>query len=226
MPPKAKGKRKYETTKPLSGLDIDALLGTQPKRAKISAENAIPEFMRALAVAEEVSEIQDAAQQMGDIVGQLIADSFGDSNYARATENLGVLRQGIVDLEEPGVYNDIIRDLKKKILSGELGGDRREMWWKIRTSRLGLIDQATSEVSNVTSEDANEVCLFFRDAHARCFIANMFAVPEIKMTGYIAGVCLRLSGSGISCRFQSNPSQPPIKPKPLSSFPRASNVYQ
>ncbi|GJC86472.1 ATP-dependent DNA helicase II subunit 2 [Colletotrichum liriopes] len=158
-PPKAKGKRKYESSKPLSGLDIDALLGTQPKRPKISAENAIPEFKRALAVAEEVDAIRDAARQMGDIVARLVADSFGDANYARAAENLSVLRSGLVDLEEPGVYNDIIKGLKAKMLSGELGGDRREMWWKIRTSRLGLIDQATSEVSDVTSEQANEVLL-------------------------------------------------------------------
>ncbi|KZL63322.1 ku70 ku80 n-terminal alpha beta domain-containing protein, partial [Colletotrichum incanum] len=156
VPPKAKGKRKYESSKPLSGLDIDALLGTQPKRPKISAENAIPEFKRALAVAEEVDAIRDAARQMGDIVARLVADSFGDANYARAAENLSVLRSGLVDLEEPGVYNETIKDLKGKMLSGELGGDRREMWWKIRTSRLGLIDQATSEVSDVTSEQADE----------------------------------------------------------------------
>ncbi|KAK1992921.1 Ku70/Ku80 N-terminal alpha/beta domain-containing protein [Colletotrichum falcatum] len=156
VPPKAKGKRKHEGSKPLSGLDVDALLGTQPKRPKISAENAIPEFKRALAVADEVDAIRDAARQMGDIVARLIADSFGDANYARAAENLGVLRGGLVDLEEPGLYNEIIKGLKVKMLSGELGGDRREMWWKVRTSGLGLIDQTTSEVSDVTSEQADE----------------------------------------------------------------------
>ncbi|KAL0931859.1 ku family dna [Colletotrichum truncatum] len=156
VPPKAKGKRNRETVKPLSGLDVDALLGAKPKRAKISFENAIPEFKRALTVAEEVSEIKDAATQMGAIVCSLITDSFGDANYARAVENLGVLRESLIDFEEPGIYNEFARDLKKKILSGELGGDRREMWWKIRTSRLGLIDQAASEVSNVTSEEADE----------------------------------------------------------------------
>ncbi|OBR14163.1 ATP-dependent DNA helicase II subunit 2 [Colletotrichum higginsianum IMI 349063] len=156
VPPKAKGKRKHEASKPLSGLDVDALLGTQPKRPKISVENAIPEFKRALAVADEVETIVDAATQMGDIVARLVADSFGDANYARALENLTVLRGGLVDLDEPAVYNDIVRGLKGKILSGELGGDRREMWWKIRMSRLGLVDQATSEVSDVTSEQADE----------------------------------------------------------------------
>lgn len=156
VPPKAKGKRNRETIKPLSGLDVDALLGTAPKRAKISPENAIPEFKQALNTAEDIAQIKDAAAQMGFIVRSLVTDSFGDANYARAAENLGVLREGLIDMEEPGIYNDFMRDLKKKMLSGELGGDRREMWWKIRTSRLGLIDQSASEVSKVTSDEADE----------------------------------------------------------------------
>ncbi|KAK1497378.1 Ku70/Ku80 N-terminal alpha/beta domain-containing protein [Colletotrichum cuscutae] len=160
VPPKAKGKRKFEAAKPLSGLDVDALLGTTSKsaskRPKITPENAIPDLKRALATAEDESEIRDAAKQMAAVVAQLVTDSFGDNNYARASENLSVLRRGLVELEEPGVYNDLIRDLKKKMLSGELGGDRREMWWRVRTSRLGLIDRGTSEVSNVKSEEADE----------------------------------------------------------------------
>ncbi|KXH66017.1 Ku70/Ku80 N-terminal alpha/beta domain-containing protein [Colletotrichum salicis] len=161
VPPKAKGKRKFEPSKPLSGLDVDALLGTTSKstpnkRPKITPENAIPDLKRALALAEDESEIRDAAKQMAAVVAQLVTDSFGDSQYARASENLSVLRRGLVELEEPGVYNDLIKDLKKKMLSGELGGDRREMWWRVRTSRLGLIDQGTSEVSNVKSEEADE----------------------------------------------------------------------
>ncbi|KAJ0321121.1 hypothetical protein COL5a_009451 [Colletotrichum fioriniae] len=160
VPPKAKGKRKFEAAKPLSGLDVDALLGTTSKsaskRPKITPENAIPDLKRALATAEDESEIRDAAKQMAAVVAQLVTDSFGDNNYARASENLSVLRRGLVELEEPGVYNDLIKDLKKKMLSGELGGDRREMWWRVRTSRLGLIDQGTSEVSNVKSEEADE----------------------------------------------------------------------
>ncbi|KAJ0342921.1 ATP-dependent DNA helicase II subunit 2 [Colletotrichum chrysophilum] len=156
VPPKAKGKRNRETIKPLSGLDVDALLGTAPKRAKISPENAIPEFKQALDTAEDIAQIKHAAAQMGSIVRSLVTDSFGYANYARAAENLGVLREGLIDMEEPGIYNDFMRDLKKKMLSGELGGDRREMWWKIRTSRLGLIDQSASEVSKVTSDEADE----------------------------------------------------------------------
>ncbi|KAF6820452.1 Ku family DNA-binding protein [Colletotrichum sojae] len=159
VPPKAKGKRGRETIKPLSGLDVDALLGAPPKRPKISSENAIPELKRALAAAEEPADVKDAAQQMGQIVRDLVSDSFGDANYARAAENMGALREGLVDLDEPGVYNEFVRDLKKRMLSGELGGDRREMWWRVRRLRLGLVDHTTSEVSDITAEEAAEVRL-------------------------------------------------------------------
>jgi ATP-dependent DNA helicase 2 subunit 2 len=158
VPPKAKGKRQRETIKPISGLDVDALLGGNKSAVKITKENAIPGFRRAISVSEEVSEIEDAAKQMGEIVRELISDSFGDSLYARATEDMGVMREELINMEEPGYYNAFVRDLKKRLLSGELGGDRREMWWQIRVSRLGLIDKAQSEVSRITKEEADEVC--------------------------------------------------------------------
>ena len=45
-------------------------------------------------------------------------------------------------------------------LSGELGGDRRELWWQMKGAKasLGLIDQSVSEPSNITPEEAAEVC--------------------------------------------------------------------
>lgn len=54
-----------------------------------------------------------------------------------------------------------VGDLKKRLLSGELGGDRREMWWKVRKARLGLIDAKESEVSEVTEGEAKEVRFTF-----------------------------------------------------------------
>lgn len=109
-----------------------------------------------LARAEEIEDIKDAVQQMGSIVENQIKDSFGDSNYARAVEELGVMRSELTELEEPVLYNDALRSLKKKIMAEELGGDRREMWWFIRKSRMGLIDQRISTVSDVTEEEAKE----------------------------------------------------------------------
>ncbi|POR33208.1 ATP-dependent DNA helicase II subunit 2 [Tolypocladium paradoxum] len=155
VPPKAKGRRQRETAKPISGLDVDALLGEE-KKGHVSKENAVPDFKRALVSAEEISEIGDAAKQMGAIIRSLVTDSFGDSKYSQALECIGVMREELMNLEEPGVYNSFVRDLKKGLLSGALGGDRRDFWFKIRWSRLGLVEQDQSEVSNVTLEEAEE----------------------------------------------------------------------
>ncbi|KAJ5933406.1 hypothetical protein N7454_005735 [Penicillium verhagenii] len=158
VPPKAKGrKRNRETEKPLSGLDIDALLNQEPKRAKISPENAIPEFKQLLSRANNVEAIIDAVNQMGTIIENQIKHSLGDANYNRVVEGLGTIREELVDYEEPAAYNDLLKSLKKKILGEGLGGDRKELWWFLRKSKLGLIDQNESERSDVPEDEANEV---------------------------------------------------------------------
>ena len=101
-----------------------------------------------------MDDIRDAAQQLATIIETQIKDSFGDIAYPRAVEELGVLREEMVDLEEPGIYNDMIKELKRKVLAEELGGDRREMWWEIRKNKLGLIEKKVSEVSTVDEEEA------------------------------------------------------------------------
>ncbi|KAL8420063.1 hypothetical protein RB594_003006 [Gaeumannomyces avenae] len=158
VPPKVKGKRRRETAKPMSGLDVDALLGKEgpKKRAKITAENSVPEFKQMLAAADEVSTIEDAARQMGVIIRDLIQNSMGDANYDRATENMRVMRDELVGLEEPELYNDFVRSLKKMIATGGLCGDRREMWWYIKLGKLGLVSTKESDVSTVTDEEALE----------------------------------------------------------------------
>lgn len=158
VPPKTKGrKRQRETEKPLSGLDVDALLKQEPKRSKISAENAIPEFKQILSLADTIETIHDAVKQMETIVEEQIKHSLGDANYDRVIEGLGTMREELLDYEEPAVYNDLIRQLKKKILDESLGGDRRELWWLIRKGKLGLIDNKASEISTVPEEEAAEV---------------------------------------------------------------------
>lgn len=94
---------------------------------------------------------------MGAIVRDIITSSFGGNADDRALEHMGVMREELVNFEEPGLYNSFARDLKKRMLSGELGGDRREMWWKIKRARLGLIDGRESEASKVAEDEAKEV---------------------------------------------------------------------
>ncbi|KAJ5185269.1 DNA helicase ATP-dependent Ku type [Penicillium cf. griseofulvum] len=158
VPPRTKGrKRQRETEKPLSGLDVDALLGLEPKRSKISTENAIPEFKQTLSRAENIDAIHDAVQQMAKIIENQVTHSLGHSNYDRVIEGLGTMREELVDYEEPGVYNDFVRQLKGKMLREELGGDRRELWWFVRKGKLGLIGKSEVDSSAVEEEEAQEV---------------------------------------------------------------------
>ncbi|KAL4881131.1 ATP-dependent DNA helicase II subunit 2 [Aspergillus karnatakaensis] len=156
VPPKTKGrKRAREPEKPLSGLDVDALLH-QEKRVKISPNNAIPEFKQTLSQAENIDTTKDAVKQMRSIIEDQIRHSLGDANYDRVTEGLGVVREELIAYEEPELYNEFVRELKGKLLGEKLGGDRRELWWLIRRSKLGLIEQRESEFSSVGEEEAKK----------------------------------------------------------------------
>ena len=159
MPPKAKGKRgRKEIIKPLSGLDVESLLGRE-KRRKLSVSNAIPGFKQMLEAADDVKVIPEAAKQMGGIIHELIRTSLGDQWYAQALENLSVLRDQMIEFEEPGVYNDFVRDLKARLLRDELGGGRKDLWFRVvRERRLGLIDREEAPASDVSEEEAAEVC--------------------------------------------------------------------
>lgn len=155
VPPKQKGRRRgRETVKPLSGLDVDALLGEQRHTKKISADNAVPEFKQLLATTQDADGIEDAARQMTKVIESQIRHSLVDSNYGRAVEALRVMREELTAYEEAHTYNDVVRGLKKKLLSDGLDGDRQEMWWLVRRYRLGLITHKESEVSTVTDEEA------------------------------------------------------------------------
>ncbi|KAF2865286.1 SPOC like C-terminal domain-containing protein [Massariosphaeria phaeospora] len=158
VPPKQKGRGKRslrDREKPLSGLDVGELLGN-PKRVKIELGNLIPSFKQALAATDDLEAIQAAADAMASAIRSLIAESVGESAYGRALEAIRVMRDEITELEEPEMYNKFARELKADLLGGKMKGDRREMWWRIRGSRYGLIDRKRSFASGVTEEEAAE----------------------------------------------------------------------
>ncbi|KUI55519.1 ATP-dependent DNA helicase II subunit 2 [Cytospora mali] len=167
VPKKATGKGGARPAeKPSSGIDVDSLLskGISRKKNKISKENAIPEFKQTLRhrlnAANEDEEIENAVKDMGQIVQSLIKESMGDKDYARAQENIGVMREQCIEFEVPHLYNDFLRDLKRHISSGALCGDRREMWTKYvqwpAQGRLGLITKSQCEASDVTEDEAQQ----------------------------------------------------------------------
>jgi ATP-dependent DNA helicase 2 subunit 2 len=169
VPKKAKfaGRRKREADKPQSGLDIDALLRDPSNtRTTISAENAIPEFKQALALLDSPDsdhadaalqvKIQDFTSQMAAHVENYIRYSVGDSGYGRAVETLGVMREELSDLDEPIMYNNVLRKLKDKISKKELGGDRAEMWYRIKVNKLGPVHSGVQDLADMTEDEAKE----------------------------------------------------------------------
>lgn len=151
----------------MSGLNVDELLGRK-KKVKISRGNAIPDFRQMLDNAEDPNAIQDASDQLSSIIEAQIKDSFGDSGYGPALEELRVLREELIEMEEPGIYNDFMVGLKRKLLAEELGGDRKEMWWEIRKIKLGLIEKKASPHSNITEEEAKQVSRTILDTCCQC----------------------------------------------------------
>lgn len=158
VPPKVKGRGKRnraEREKPISGLDVDALLGN-PAQVKIDPANLVPSFKQALAVTDDIAAIQSTADAMAKEIRNLVSSSVGESAYGRALEALRVMRDELTELEEPEIYNDFVREFKKELLGDTLNGDRREMWWRVRGSKYGLIDQKRSFASDVTEKEADE----------------------------------------------------------------------
>lgn len=150
--------------KGVSGLDLlDSLYeaGQARKKKRISKDNAVPEFkqiVQSLAEANEDEAIHEAVKDMERIIHSLITESMGDSNYDRALENIGVMRGQMIDLEMPELYNQFLKDLRTEIKSEALGGDRRDMWYRVRTNgRLGLITNRQSEPSKITEQEASSV---------------------------------------------------------------------
>jgi ATP-dependent DNA helicase 2 subunit 2 len=160
VPPKTKGKRwnRKAAPAPLSNLDVAALLANEPGRKgkgrRIDARNPIPEFKQVFEVGSDEEEIRDVCKQFASIIVDWIRHSVGDSKYGQAVEGILVMREELVDIEMPEIFNDFLMDLKKKVFGGELNGDRSFMWYKIRTGKLWLITSEEAQGSEVTAEES------------------------------------------------------------------------
>ncbi|WPG98426.1 Hypothetical protein R9X50_00121600 [Acrodontium crateriforme] len=156
VPPKARGKRsdRKDAPKPLSELDVGALLRSDPKRKRIDPKNAIPEFKQLLNSAVAEADIQDAAKQLQKIIYGWIRHSVGGTGDDQVLEGLRVMREELTELEEPLQYNDFLKEFKGKVLGEDLGGAHTELWYKVRSTRLGPIQKKECHVSSVTEDEA------------------------------------------------------------------------
>ncbi|EMD00539.1 hypothetical protein BAUCODRAFT_172807 [Baudoinia panamericana UAMH 10762] len=161
VPPKARGRRfgrGKEAPKPLSDLDVGALLAKdmKRKRRRIDPDNAIPEFKQlidAQDTEEALDVVHDACKQFKDIICDWIKHSVGNSGYGRAIEGIRVMRENMAEIDEAGFFNEVLRDIKAKLLGGELGDGRSEMWYMVRVNKLGLL-QDQDATNGVSAEEA------------------------------------------------------------------------
>lgn len=197
VPPKAQSKYKRGVPRPESGRVVEAAIDPMEMlrageeevarlkqgKPKIDKDNAIPKFKQLVQRLDEVDDdkgIEEATKDMGDVVQSLIKESMGDKNYDRAIENIGVLRETCIGLEVPDLYNDFLRDLKKKIFSDALGTGRKEMWGKLRlTGKLGLITKIESEVSDITEDEAKQVRMASFSDSRLCQKADVSCFPAL-----------------------------------------------
>ena len=110
-----------------------------------------------LETTEDPNGIVDAASQLISIIEKHIKDSFGDSNYHRVIAEMTALRQEMIEMEEPSLWNDWLKKLKEKLRSDGLGTGRDELWWRIRKDKLGLVVNSEMEVSDIGDDEARQV---------------------------------------------------------------------
>lgn len=134
----------------VSGLDVGALLAKRtPAAPRVDPENPIPSFRQMLDTTRDPEGIKKAAQQFGEVIEERVRKDVGGRDESRVLEEMGTLRGEMVEMEEPGIWNEWAKAFREKVLSGELGGERRELWWKVRGqgSQVGLIEGGRDGVS-------------------------------------------------------------------------------
>ncbi|KAF2209263.1 hypothetical protein CERZMDRAFT_113966 [Cercospora zeae-maydis SCOH1-5] len=156
VPPKARGKRsnRKESSKPLSDLDVAALLAQDPRRKskRIDPKNAVPEFIQLVESAGGLQEFEEACKQLKFIIHDWIKHSVGNSAYGRAVEAIGAMRKACEDMEHPGPFHSFLAELKQKLLGGELGGDRKDMWFRVRQNKMRPLLKTECQGSDFTEE--------------------------------------------------------------------------
>jgi ATP-dependent DNA helicase 2 subunit 2 len=166
VPPPARGKRfgrgKKEPPKPISSLNVDELLNQDEHRSKkrIDPQNAVPEFKQVLHAASgddtDIDAVRDACEQLQGIIHTLIKTSVGHTKYKQALELIRTMREECYDKGVEEIFNDFMRDLKKKLLGEELNENRDDMWHEIRRDRQGLILQTDDNPGGASKEEVDQ----------------------------------------------------------------------
>lgn len=122
----------------LSGLDVQSLLRKRNTEPQVDPDNPIPSFRQMLDTTKNPNGIQQAAEQFGAIIENRVRKAVGGREDERIIEEMGVFREEMVEMEEPAIWNKWALAFRRKVLAGELGGERRELWWKVRSQGMSV----------------------------------------------------------------------------------------
>ena len=136
-----------------------------------------------------IEEIKGTCSQMATLIKEAITTSFADMLYDKAADMMRVMREELVELDEPEVYNEFVRGLKKEIFAENLGGNRVDMWKEVRKNRLGLLTSSECERSEVTEEMAKEVCdIFFLPRFLKFLLFCLSSLGLLELLFHRVGV--------------------------------------
>ncbi|KIW67884.1 hypothetical protein PV04_07099 [Phialophora macrospora] len=153
--------RDRHAEKPLSGLDIEKLLRkerpVEQGKIHINPNNAIPEFKDIFKTTADMDIVKEAVKQMQQIIEDLVKRDYGQKNYDMIVEGLGTIRNETIGMEVPNYYNDVLREFKEKLFQGQLGENRGELWYRIRTGNIGFISKDEEELSEMTRDETDDL---------------------------------------------------------------------
>lgn len=91
-----------------------------------------------------------------------IKSSLQEEDFEHAYAKIGAMREEMLELEEPGAYNDFMLELKTKLFRGDLGEDGRDFFYALKSKKLGLISvDDDPHHSKISAQEAKVVCHFF-----------------------------------------------------------------
>lgn len=101
------------------------------------------------------------------------------------------MRSELIELEEVGIWNEWVRELREKVLKGELGGDRKELWREVGRNRVGLVGRGEVEGEvggvGVGEEEARKVSfsiVFYFTLSLSAFLVFFSSFPLFKFIAF------------------------------------------
>lgn len=105
---------------------------------KTPTSDPVSRFLHEIENALDLNSVHTAAFIFGAAIEDQIWCSSCEPPYTSVVKQLRVLRKTMVEMEEPGIWNTWIKELKSKLLQ-EKKNDCRELWLAMKTGGLGLI---------------------------------------------------------------------------------------